>query len=163
MSALSKDQLLEARSIVDLEGLTWNQARYRVLTPEQREDFAKQCRAVEKRRMIENPRREMLRKLKHSCKTLKNYRKRAVDFDLTEADLAWPTHCPVFGIELHYPGHLGHHRDPAGASFDRIDGKLGYVKDNVIIVSWQANRLRSNATSAELRALLNFYEHIDLM
>ena len=130
-------------------------------TPEQRQRQREQIRAAEKRRMLEDPRREMLRNLKASAKTTTNSRKRAIEFDLTETDLAWPTYCPVFGIELHYPGHFRY--DPAGASFDRINGELGYVKGNVIVVSWRANCLRKDATSAELRALLNFYEHIDLM
>jgi hypothetical protein len=130
-------------------------------TPEQRQRQREQIRAAEKRRMLENPRREMLLNLKAAARTTTNNRKRTVEFDLTETDLAWPTHCPVFGIKLHYPGQF--HHDPAGASFDRIDGKIGYVRGNVIVVSHRANSLRKDATPDELRALLNFYEHIDLM
>ena len=97
----------------------------------------------------------MLGSLRRSAKTVKNARRRVVPFDLTEVDLEWPTHCPVFGFELHYPGHF--HHDPAGASFDRINSKLGYVRGNVIVVSHRANLLRKDATPDELRALAKFY------
>src|ERR1035437_4214603 len=70
-------------------------------TPEQRQRQREQTRAAEKRRMAENPHREMLMNLKAAAATKTNSRKRAIEFDLTETDLAWPTHCPVFGVELH--------------------------------------------------------------
>lgn len=127
-------------------------------TPEQRERQIAQTRAARTRRRLEQPRAEMLGALKRSAKTLTNSRGRAVDFDLTEADLGWPTHCPVLGIKLNYPGEFTH--DPAGASFDRLDISLGYVRGNVIVVSRRANALRKDGTPTELRAVADFYEFL---
>lgn len=127
-------------------------------TPEQRERQRAQIRAAELRRRLEQPRAELLKALKASAKTLTNSRGRVIEFALTEADLAWPTHCPVLGMELNYPGKFRH--DPAGASFDRLDSVLGYVRGNVIVISWRANSLRKDATPAELRAVADFYEFL---
>lgn len=131
-------------------------------TPEQRERQCEQTRAAEVRRRLEQPHAEMLKALRHSCRqpmprggVWKNV---AVPCDITEDDLAWPTHCPVLGIELNYPGKFSH--DPAGASFDRLDSSLGYVRGNVIVVSRRANMLRNDATPAELRAIADFYEFL---
>jgi len=79
----------------------------------------------------------------------------AHEFTITEDDLEWPTHCPVLGIELHYPGHYRH--DPAGASLDRINVKKGYVPGNVKVVSLRANLLRKDANAEELQALADYY------
>lgn len=42
-------------------------------------------------------------------------------------------------------------------SIDRVDNSKGYVKNNIVIVSWRANRLKSDATPYELRRLAKFY------
>jgi hypothetical protein len=167
---LSEDQRRDAHALIADEGITWNVARYRVLTDEQREQFTAQTRAATKRRRVEQPRAEMLYALRQNCKQASAHRggvmenvvgvmkNVVVPCTITEADLHWPTHCPVLGIELHYPGQFNH--DPAGASFDRLDFTLGYVKGNVLVVSRRANMLRKDATPDELRAIADFYEFL---
>jgi len=44
---------------------------------------------------------------------------------------------------------------------DRIDPDRGYIKGNVIIVSWRANWLKSNATLDELQRMAEFYTALD--
>lgn len=93
---------------------------------------------------------------------LKNARDRTrmfgLEFSLTAADFEdVPTHCPVLGLELVYPG-AGKGRSDNSASLDRLDSSKGYVKGNVAIISWRANRLKSDATLAELQALVQFME-----
>ena len=88
----------------------------------------------------------------------KSAEKRGLKFDLTEADLLpMPTHCPVLGIKLRYEcspqtGPRAAIRNDL-ASLDRKDNSLGYVRDNVFIVSWRANQLKSDATPQEIAAL----------
>lgn len=66
-----------------------------------------------------------------------------------------PTHCPVFGIPLNYLSDNSN--DPTGFSLDRIDNLLGYTKGNVIIVSLKANKLKRDASIADLMTLALFY------
>jgi hypothetical protein len=46
-------------------------------------------------------------------------------------------------------------------SVDRIDNSRGYTHDNIVIVSFKANRLKSNASIEELQRLANFYGGLD--
>jgi len=80
--------------------------------------------------------------------------KRGLPFSLVAADIVIPVFCPVLGLRL------GQNHDTA-PSLDRIKPVLGYVKDNIRVISWRANTLRSNATIVELRALLADAEKID--
>jgi hypothetical protein len=64
------------------------------------------------------------------------------------------THCPALGIELKYTENSRIYDD--SATLDRIIPKLGYVKGNVQILSYKANRMKSNATSDELVAFANW-------
>lgn len=41
-------------------------------------------------------------------------------------------------------------------SIDRIDCTKGYIKGNVRIVSWWANRLKSNLTLEQIEALYKY-------
>jgi hypothetical protein len=61
--------------------------------------------------------------------------------------------CPVFGIILEF-GDAGF-RDNS-PSLDKIDPKGGYTKDNVQVLSWKANRFKTDATVKELEMLLSF-------
>ena len=45
-------------------------------------------------------------------------------------------------------------------SIDRIDPKKGYVKDNIIVVSMRANRIKSDATVDEIWKVADFYEKL---
>jgi len=47
---LTSEQRADAKDLRDLEGLTRGQARYRVLTPGQREPFNEQSRSAERAR-----------------------------------------------------------------------------------------------------------------
>jgi len=45
---------------------------------------------------------------------------------------------------------------PNSPSLDRIDNSKGYVKGNVIVVSWRYNSLKKDGTPAELVAVALF-------
>lgn len=42
-------------------------------------------------------------------------------------------------------------------SLDRLVPSIGYVRGNVAVVSWKANRAKNNLTARELRHLAIFY------
>lgn len=48
---------------------------------------------------------------------------------------------------------------PDSPTLDRLDNTKGYVRGNVIVVSYRANRLKSDATIYELRRLAEFYDN----
>jgi hypothetical protein len=80
-------------------------------------------------------------------------RKKGIECDLDETDIKIPKKCPILGIPLSYDGSFTNF-----PSVDRIDNSKGYIKGNIIVVSWRANRLKSDATVQELRKISDFYE-----
>lgn len=81
---------------------------------------------------------------------LRNARKRGMEHNLEEADFVLPSHCPVLGIPIELGTRLSKDGSP---TLDRIDTSQGYLKDNVAIISWRANRLKSDATFEEIEAI----------
>lgn len=69
-------------------------------------------------------------------------RRRGLPCDISEEDLAVPALCPVLGILLEPNSRRT--RSGNAPSIDRIDPSRGYVKGNVTIISWQANRIKSD-------------------
>lgn len=79
-----------------------------------------------------------------------------VQFDLTSSvEIEIPSHCPVLGIAL---DPLAKNRADNLPTLDRIDNTKGYVRGNVWVISWRANRLKWNATIDELRGLVKALE-----
>lgn len=97
--------------------------------------------------------KRMLYRVKNRAKTL------GVDFNLTEEDFVIPDTCPVLGIKLEYGTGKGY--NPSSPSMDKIDPNKGYVKGNVRVISSRANLLKSNATTEELRLVLQDLEELE--
>lgn len=75
------------------------------------------------------------------------------DFNLDGEDTVVGETCPVFNRSF-----VVGHRD-WGPSLDRIDPHKGYVKGNVAIICFRANRLKANATLEELEQLVNYIKN----
>ena len=75
-----------------------------------------------------------------------------IEFSLTKEWLIdnAPTHCPLLGNELTYNAETS---VPNCASIDRVDSLRGYTQDNCKIISFKANRIKSNATLEEIEIL----------
>jgi len=86
-----------------------------------------------------------------------NAKRRGVPFNLSLDDIQIPAVCPVLGLKL---AMSISGRSAASPSLDRIIPALGYVRGNVIVVSWRANELKSDATPEELRKIADFYQSI---
>jgi hypothetical protein len=88
------------------------------------------------------------------------------DFLIVDEDVVVPEFCPVLGIKLEWPdpdglmGNYGNLMKDNRPSIDRIDNTKGYVPGNIVVVSYRANRLKSDATVEEMRKLADYYEGI---
>lgn len=85
-------------------------------------------------------------------------RKRAmalnIPFLIEPYDIKIPTICPVLGIQLTADGP----RDTR-PSLDRVVPANGYVLSNINVISFKANRIKSDATPDELRRVLAYSEY----
>lgn len=78
------------------------------------------------------------------------------EFDLDLSDVVIPTHCPILGIELY--SEAGQGCGDHSPTLDRVDNARGYIKGNVCVISGRANRLKRDASLAELQALVKYVE-----
>ncbi|MBK9496490.1 MAG: hypothetical protein IPO08_18685 [Xanthomonadales bacterium] len=92
-------------------------------------------------------RKEMLRK------AMARARDKDLPFNLTIDDIGAPLVCPVLGIELVWSNKKWGQNSP---SLDRLVPALGYVRGNVLVMSFRANALKNNATPHELRLVADF-------
>jgi hypothetical protein len=76
-----------------------------------------------------------------------------MDFNIEESDIIVPDLCPVLGKPLIKTGDGDRNWIP---SLDRLDNTKGYIKGNVNVISWRANRLKYDATSDEIRMLYEY-------
>lgn len=68
-------------------------------------------------------------------------KRKGLEFDITEADVLVPTHCPILGIPLFKVGCKQTDNSP---SIDRRDNNKGYIKGNVWVISYRANHLKGD-------------------
>lgn len=95
--------------------------------------------------------REIYNNLKASAK------RRKIEFTLDITDiymLSIPVTCPVLGLTLHWYRGKAQDNTP---SIDRIDSSLGYLADNIEIISLKANRAKNNLTVAEISKMGIYY------
>ena len=85
-------------------------------------------------------------------------KRKGLPFDLTLDDLIIPEFCPILGIRL--VKRRGKFADES-PSVDRIVPALGYVKGNVTVISYRANRIKCHASLAELRAIVGYMEAME--
>ncbi len=97
-----------------------------------------------------NPEKHLLQLIKRRAN------KDKILVSITEYDIHIPKHCPVFGIKLQF--HKGGHGRRYGntPSLDRIDNSKGYIPGNVKVISFRANRIKSDATKQEIKKLYKY-------
>jgi hypothetical protein len=77
-----------------------------------------------------------------------------IPFNLEESDIVIPHRCPILDIPL-FKSTKGH-PDNNSPSLDRVVPELGYVKGNVRVISFRANKLKSNLTIGELERIIAY-------
>lgn len=84
-------------------------------------------------------------------------KKLGIPFNITREDVIIPQNCPALGMPLER-GTKGFHE--SSPSIDQIVPGKGYIKGNVMVVSFRANRIKSNASLDELRKVVAYLEKI---
>lgn len=87
-------------------------------------------------------------KLWHSAKNrcVKNGR----EFSIEISDIEIQEICPVLKIPYEQKGQHA-------PSLDRLDNSKGYTKDNIIVMSRRANRMKGDCTKEDVQKLLDFF------
>lgn len=85
-----------------------------------------------------------------------NCKSRNIIWDLELEDIVWPTHCPVFGLELDYFAESKQDNSP---SFDKIIPERGYIKGNVNIISFRANRIKNDGNIEEHLKIVEYLKN----
>lgn len=86
------------------------------------------------------------RRLYYSVKA--RAKKYGLEFNIEPHDIVIPDYCPLTGIKI--DTSAGEGRKRGCPSVDRIDNTKGYVKGNIRVVSDLGNRMKSDASKAEL-------------
>jgi len=91
-------------------------------------------------------------------------KKRGIEHTLLKGDIVIPEMCPVLNVPIYIQQGLNEEvvGDKLNYSpqLDRIESSKGYTKDNVIVVSAKANRIKSNASPEEILLVANFYQKL---
>lgn len=146
-----------ARYALNLEGM---RAKGAVRRDRNRNQLRASCRA---RRLL-NPhegrdyyRKDIVKRMLESAKKRAN--KKGLAFNIDRSDISIPDTCPILGIQLVVGGQGMKDSSP---TLDRIENKLGYVHGNVSVISYRANRIKSDATLDELIAITQYIrKHLD--
>jgi hypothetical protein len=116
----------------------------------------KRCKKKERergrKRREEHPWKGILRQVKYRSSI------KGIDFALTEDQMnaITPDVCPVLGMKLEWSNGKGPLQDDS-PSIDRVNPHGGYTIDNVQVISWRANHLKSDATLDELEKITSYY------
>lgn len=146
------------REIAGKLGRTYNGVR--LALDERAREKSRQCTASRRKRLLaadpdayyrherqtsrafhsRRPELKMLYSAKESAKS------QGIPFNLEEADIVIPEVCPVLGLPIEKSGGSRTYNSP---SLDRLVPSLGYVKGNVQVISWRANKLKGEGTATE--------------
>lgn len=75
---------------------------------------------------------------------------KSIPFDIEPEDVIIPEYCPALGLKLERGTYKKRDNSP---SLDRIELEKGYVKGNVVVISFKANQIKTNATAEQILAV----------
>lgn len=100
--------------------------------------------AAKKRRHRADPRRGLLNAAR------KRAAEKGLEFSLTVQDVYVPTHCPLLGIPLLVNEKV---LGPNSPTLDRVFNSRGYTAENVLVVSYAANRCKGDLCADDIMRL----------
>lgn len=90
-------------------------------------------------------------------------KKEGIPFDIDEhyvKELGIPEYCPVLGIKIDLENE--DERKDASPSLDKFYPENGYVKGNVQIISWRANRIKNDGSPEEWLRIAEWCQQEDV-
>lgn len=122
-------------------------ARNREAVNQRQREFGSRPEIREKRKEYDRGRRPH-RLLGEARKRAKE---KGLPITITVADIVVPEFCPVLGIPISFGGD----RD-SWPSLDRLNNSVGYIPGNVFVISYRANKIKNDATLAEIEAIARY-------
>lgn len=123
------------------------------IDPDRQDGLVIYCISCEKKR-------HRKRRIRNPANTIfitarRRARKNNTPFTIELKDILVPRYCPILGLKL--KSNVGRPQDNS-FSLDRIDNTKGYTPANVYVISWRANKLKGDATIAELKKIVAYME-----
>lgn len=139
----------------------YNNAWYakRVASPEGRSRYNADAQRYKKQALAKDPLRERARKMFYHAQGRAVRRGLEFSISLDGILASCGSHCPILGIELDWTASKRTDHSP---TLDRLDNKQGYTEGNVLVMSWRANRLKSDGNAQELRMIADFIDAREL-
>ena len=75
-----------------------------------------------------------------------------LEFNITKNDILIPELCPVFGSKISF------NEKQNCPTLDRIDSTKGYTKNNIMVISFRANRLKNNGSIDDFKKIISYME-----
>lgn len=126
----------------------------------QNPEYVKKSNERDKLRIHSNPnsiKLALLRSAKQRAKT------KGLEFNIDVTDIELPEVCPLLGIPLFSSYREEGKTIDHSFSIDRINPNKGYIKGNVWVISYKANRIKNDASLEELELLVknlkNHWKH----
>ena len=120
-------------------------------------NYVKKCNERDRSRIHNNPnsiKLALLRNAKQRAKT------KGLEFNIDISDIELPNVCPLLGIPLFSSYREEGKSVDNSYSIDRINPSKGYIKGNVWVISYKANRIKNDASLEELEMLVkNLKDH----
>lgn len=85
--------------------------------------------------------------------------KSGIEFTIQPSDIQIPRTCPVLGIVLARNKVKGW--CDSSPTLDRKDSSQGYVPGNIRVISWRANKLKSDGTLQEFERIVEYIRRDD--
>lgn len=76
-----------------------------------------------------------------------------IKFDIDVSDINIPEYCPILDVKL---SQVRSGDKTYAPSLDRIDNTLGYIKNNIRVISWKANKYKSDMSPNDIRKLYEY-------
>lgn len=167
---IEKHSLQEAGELLGVTRQRISQLVKQYFPSASRKDFGKGARRAEQKRQLQEERltrygRETFQHITEISEAFsrafsrkkQNAKASGWEWELLPSDLDIPTHCPILGLELDWFAEVRQENSP---SFDRLNTNIGYVRGNVQVISWRANRIKNNGTAEEHRKIADFLENL---